>query len=769
MVSANGEFELGFFSLGNSNSWYLGIQYKRAFGTVAWVANRDAPLTTSSGTLTLSSEGKLIIQNGTNMTIWSSSSSKSLGNPVAQLLDSGNLVIRTYNNSDTGLIWESFDFPYNSLLPGMRLGKNLVTGLDWSLKSWKRNNDLSPGIFQLKLDISGYPQMFLWDGSARYLRLGPWNGVSFSGVPNWGPSDIFNSEFVLNEKEMYYKYDFIYSSGLIRISTEPDGQIIRYTWTDGYNTWKPSILLQPDYCDAYARCGEYASCNSNSLCSCLDRFQPKNVKAWSRLNFSEGCVPEKQLHCSDKDGFVQQLNKKLPDTRRSTYNLSMNLKECEMKCLKNCSCTAYANTNITKEGSGCLIWFGGLIDIKEQGQSPDVFYVRVASGASSSSRARRIALIVIVTIVSILAVALIFYLWHVRRYRKQNREGEMMENEIDDGREDLPLFDFRTIANATNNFSSNFKLGEGGFGPVYKGVLENGKEIAVKRRSTCSAQGTEEFRNEVSCIAKLQHRNLVRLLGWSTEEGERILIYEYMPNKSLDYFIFGDTDQRASLNWPKRYNIINGIAKGLLYLHEDSRLRVIHRDLKTSNILLDYHLNPRISDFGTARRFADSQTEANTARVVGTYGYMSPEYAIEGEFSVKSDVYSFGVMIIEIVSGKKNRFFNHPGHNLNLIGHAWTGYNEDNLMELIDVPIQESGEEHEVYRVIHIGLLCVQQYPEDRPDMSSVLKMLSSKVPLPRPNQPVFFTERRLNEANPSHSQDGFSICSQTNTFFAPR
>ncbi|XP_074378669.1 G-type lectin S-receptor-like serine/threonine-protein kinase At4g27290 [Apium graveolens] len=346
----------------------------------------------------------------------------------------------------------------------------------------------------------------------------------------------------------------------------------------------------------------------------------------------------------------------------------------------------------------------------------------------------------------------------------------MIENQIDgDGREDLPLFDFKTIANATDNFSNDFKLGEGGFGPVYKGILEDGQEIAVKRRSTCSSQGTEEFKNEVSCIAKLQHRNLVRLLGWSTEEGERILFYEYLHNKSLDYFIFGDIEQRASLDWPKRYNIINGIAKGLLYLHEDSRLRVIHRDLKASNILLDYNMNAKISDFGTARRFGDGQAEANTARVVGTYGYMSPEYAIEGEFSMKSDVYSFGVLVIEIVTGKRNRFYNHPSHNLNLIGHAWTGYNEDKLLELIDVSIQESSDQYEMHRAILIGLLCVQQYPEDRPDMSSVLMMLSSKVALPRPKQPGFFTERRLYEANSSHSKDLLSSYSQTGTFFAPR
>lgn len=167
----------------------------------------------------------------------------------------------------------------------------------------------------------------------------------------------------------------------MRISTEPDGHVICYRWTNRYNTWKPSILLQGDYCDLYARCEEYSSCNIDTLCSCLDGFRPKNVEAWSSLKFSDGCVREMPLSCSNKDDFVRKSNMKLPDTRRSSYNFSINLEECKMKCLDNCSCTAYANANITEEGSGCLLWFGGLIDIKEQDQGGDVFYVRVgASG-----------------------------------------------------------------------------------------------------------------------------------------------------------------------------------------------------------------------------------------------------------------------------------------------------------------------------------------------------------------------------------------------------
>ncbi|KAJ0080916.1 hypothetical protein Patl1_11018 [Pistacia atlantica] len=216
-----------------------------------------------------------------------------------------------------------------------------------------------------------------------------------------------------------------------------------------------------------------------------------------------------------------------------------------------------------------------------------------------------------------------------------------------------------TIQVATNNFSDANMLGQGGFGPVYKGTLGDGKEAAVKRLSSCSEQGTEEFTNEVLLILKLQHKNLVRLLGFCIDGEEKLLVYEFMPHSSLDVNLF-DPRKRAQFSWRKRLNIVNGIAKGILYLHEDSRLRIIHRDLKASNVLLDPDMNPKISDFEMARIFAGSKGEANTARIVGTYGYMAPEYAMEGLYSIKSDVFSFGVLVPEIITGRRNAAFHKP-------------------------------------------------------------------------------------------------------------
>ncbi|KAJ1406732.1 S-locus receptor kinase, C-terminal [Sesbania bispinosa] len=306
---------------------------------------------------------------------------------------------------------------------------------------------------------------------------------------------------------------------------------------------------------------------------------------------------------------------------------------------------------------------------------------------------------------------------------------------------ELPFFDLSTIAHATNNFSNGNKLGEGGFGPVYKGTLPDGREIAVKRLSRSSKQGSKEFKNEVILCAKLQHRNLVKVLGCCIQGDERMLLYEYMPNKSLDSFLLVDPAQSRLLDWPKRFHIMCAISRGLLYLHQDSRLRIIHRDLKASNILLDNDMNPKISDFGLAKICGDDQIEGNTNRVVGTHGYMAPEYAIDGLFSIKSDVFSFGVLLLEIISGKKNRGLTYPRNNHNLIGQAWRLWKEGNQKEFIDDCLGDSCILFEALRCIQIALLCLQYHPNDRPNMASVLMMLTNETILAKPKEPHFLIE----------------------------
>ncbi|XP_058092023.1 cysteine-rich receptor-like protein kinase 44 isoform X2 [Magnolia sinica] len=301
------------------------------------------------------------------------------------------------------------------------------------------------------------------------------------------------------------------------------------------------------------------------------------------------------------------------------------------------------------------------------------------------------------------------------------------------------LFDLETLKDATDDFSDANKLGEGGFGPVYKGKLMDGQEIAVKRLARTSVQGVEELKNEVVLVAKLQHRNLVRLLGCCLEGEEKMLVYEYVHNTSLDSFLF-DPIKCLELNWERRNKIIVGIARGLVYLHEDSQIKIIHRDLKASNILLDKYMNPKISDFGLARLFGGDQTHGNTSRIAGTYGYMAPEYIIHGQFSAKTDAYSFGILVLELVTGRKTIGFRESESDMDLTNYTWRLWSQGKPLELIDENLGGNYEPAEVLRCIHIGLLCVQQEATARPTMSSVLLMLDAySVTLPAPLRPAFF------------------------------
>ncbi|KAL3522079.1 hypothetical protein ACH5RR_014913 [Cinchona calisaya] len=352
---------------------------------------------------------------------------------------------------------------------------------------------------------------------------------------------------------------------------------------------------------------------------------------------------------------------------------------------------------------------------------------------------RTIVAIVVPTVV-VVAIVLFLVPFYISR-RSRRRYDVILEktSASDISTTESLQFNLSEIQAATNNFSIDNKIGEGGFGPVYKGTLPNGQQVAVKRLSRSSTQGVEEFKNEIALVARLQHRNLVRLFGFCLEGEEKLLIYEFVPNKSLDNFLF-DTEKQQLLDWSTRFKIIGGIARGLLYLHEDSRLRIVHRDLKAGNVLLDANMNPKIADFGMARLFGADQTKANTTKIAGTYGYMAPEYAFHGQISMKSDVFSLGVLILEIVSGKKNRDFFESNEADSLLSYAWKQWRNGTPLALLDPTIGDSFERNEVILSIHVGLLCAQEDVEKRPNMASIVLMLSSfSATRPTPDPPAFF------------------------------
>ncbi|EEC78089.1 hypothetical protein OsI_17568 [Oryza sativa Indica Group] len=645
LVSADGTFTLGFFSPGVSAKRYLGI----------------CPLNVTSGVLSISDAGSLVLLDGSGggHVAWSSNSPYA-ASVEARLSNSGNLVVRDSSGSTTTL-WQSFDHPSNTLLPGMKMGKNLWTGAEWDLTSWRSPDDPSPGAYRRVLDTSGIPDVVLWqDGVERY-RSGPWNGRWFSGNPEAATytTNLITFQVTVSPGEISYGYVSKPGAPLTRSVVLDTGVVKRLVWEATSRTWQTYFQGPRDLCDAYAKCGAFGLCDANepstSFCGCLRGFSPTSPAAWAMKDASGGCRRNVPLRCGNTtttDGFALVQGVKLPDTHNASVDTGITVEECRARCVANCSCLAYAAADIRGGGggSGCVIWTGGIVDLRyvDQGQG---LFLRLA-------------------------------------------ESEL-EGIPHNPATTVPSVDLQKVKAATGNFSQGHVIGQGGFGIVYKGQLPDGRMIAVKRlhQSTLTKKGKKDFTREVEVMARLRHGNLLRLLAYCSEGSERVLIYDYMSNRSLDLYIFGDSGLRLMLNWRKRLGIIHGIANGVAYLHEGSG-----------------------------------------------EGYASPEYAWRGEMTLKCDVYSFGVVLLETLSGQRN------GPMYSLLPHAWELWEQGRVMSLLDatigLPLSVSGPDHtemedELARCVQIGLLCVQDAPEERPAMSAVVAMLTSKSSrVDRPKRP---------------------------------
>ncbi|KAK7323411.1 hypothetical protein VNO77_26883 [Canavalia gladiata] len=346
---------------------------------------------------------------------------------------------------------------------------------------------------------------------------------------------------------------------------------------------------------------------------------------------------------------------------------------------------------------------------------------------STSSIPRGVVVAIVVAAIMIIILSIVGILWWRGCLGKK---ALLAKGELKDLSLQTSLFTLHQIKAATNNFDISNKIGEGGFGPVYKGIMSNGMIIAVKQLSSKSKQGNREFLNEIGMISALQHPNLVKLYGCCVEGDQLLLVYEYMENNSLAYALFGPEEFRIKLDWPTRYKICVGIARGLSFLHEESRLKIVHRDIKATNVLLDKDLNPKISDFGLAKLDEEDNTHIST-RIAGTYGYMAPEYAMHGYLTDKADVYSFGIVALEIVSGKSNTIQRAKDQPFFLLNWAHLLKEKGNLMELVDQKLNLEFNEEEVMMMINVALLCTNVVSTQRPTMSSVISMLEGKLIVP--------------------------------------
>ncbi|XP_019155918.1 PREDICTED: uncharacterized protein LOC109152723 [Ipomoea nil] len=737
LVSANNNFTLGFFHPKRSNNTYLAIQCRACnWSDPVWIGNRETPLPISSpATLQIDASGRLILthtgEGQDNPYLMLSSKQTSL-KVEATLLDSGNFVLREVN-SDGEELWSSFDNPTDTLLPGMKLGVNHRTGRNWTLTSWQDDHNPAAGAFSLE-----------WEPTKRRLV------IKNRGVVRWTSGELMNAtDFQHVSINGFAAHTFKY----INISTKEE-ESFSYAVT-------PAPFLSPQDTIKNRLAGWRMDAGGflGDIIGSRVIIDVRNCYGYeNEAQQSIGCELWEQPPCrgggqtfEERSGTVFKRDTEnriiMVDGEMTPKNSSGSPSDCRENCWNDCDCFGYRS--YPDEGS-CGYWRGTDLQFQQDraGNTPHLYVINRPDKGKPRSKIWIWILIPMATSTVLLVMLLLR-----RRGRKREevrKEQELKElltlEEYSDIHElnntennNLKAFSYTWIVATTNNFSLDCKLGHGGFGTVYKGITPERQEVAIKQLSETSKQGLMEFKNEVVLIAKLQHTNLVKLLGFCIHGDQKMLIYEFMPNKSLDFFLF-DPNRKEYLTWEKRLNIIEGIAQGLLYLHKYSRVRIIHRDLKVSNILLDENMNPKIADFGMAKILRQNVTEANTMRRGGTYGYMSPEYAMEGIFSTKSDVYSFGVIVLEIVSGRKNNDFYNEDGPLNLVEYAWELWEKDAVLQLIDPAISIlHGIEEQLCRCINVGLLCVEYFVADRPSMSDVISMLTNEnMALRKPKKPGF-------------------------------
>ncbi|KAF9598115.1 hypothetical protein IFM89_025351 [Coptis chinensis] len=639
LISKDENFELGFFQPGTSPNSYIGIWYKKVsveYKTVVWVANRDTPLTDlASFELKLSEDGNLVLLNQLKVAVWSTNITSSAMNSSEVVLGGdGNLVLRN-RVKPSDVFWQSFDHPTDTWLPGGKIRYDNRTKKAQLLTSWKNINDPGTGLYSLELDPTGDQYVISRNRTQRYWTSGPWNGRIFSGVPEVRSNYIYNIRYTKNENESYFTYSLYNASIVSRFVMDVSGQLKQSSWAAYTKNWFLFWSQPRQQCDVYDFCGAFGMCDQNlPSCTCLDGFKPRTPKEWNITDYSGGCVRQTSLQCNTDEYSLLQ-NVKFPANQSSNQQSlavpsASGADECKSACLNNCSCSAYAYSR------GCSVWNGDLLSPQKapDGDASGIdLYLRLAAsdiprtGAKHKGTPTPAIVGAAAGIVALLGLVFLFV------WRWQTRQSVGTSKTVEGF---LMAFTYRDLQNATKNFSE--KLGRGGFGSVFKGTLPDSTVIAAKKLGALG-QGEKQFRSEVSTIGIIQHINLIRLHGFCSEGDKRLLVYDYMPNGSLDHHMF---NQQASkmLNWKVRYQIALGTARGLTYLHEKCRDCIIHCDIKPENILLDADFCPKVADFGLAKLIGREFSRVLTT-MRGTRGYLAPEWIWGAAITAKADVYSY--------------------------------------------------------------------------------------------------------------------------------
>ncbi|KAI4331073.1 hypothetical protein MLD38_029296 [Melastoma candidum] len=774
LLSSGENFVLGYFRPGNSSYYYIGIWYQQISSkTIVWVANRDNPVVDKNATRLRILDGNLVLTNDSKSPAWSTNLTGSSGEVVAVLGDDGNLIIKSGSNSSSAEapLWQSFDYPAHTWLPGAKLGINKRTNKTTLLTSWKNSDDPAVGLFSLQLQPSSEYFIF-WNMSDDYWTSGTWDNQSkiFSLVPEMRLNYIYDFSYVDNENESYFTYSVYKSANTVsRFVMDLSGQIKQLSWlpTQQWNLFWSQPRQQ---CEVYRLCGPYGVCSesTDNFCSCLHGFSIASPNDWNLSDWSAGCARKTGLNCGvnattnkDKDRFFPMSSVKLPDSQQSKSVGSSS--ECENYCSSNCSCTGY-----TFQDGSCLTWGGDLFNLWQlstSDQSGKNFYLRLAaSDVPNPSSKPNVAAIVggsVAGVIALVGIALLgLWAWKRRSTRTKTVEGTLI------------AFAYRDVQAATKNFSE--KLGGGGFGSVFKGTLPDSSEIAVKKLESIS-QGEKQFRTEVSTIGMIQHVNLVRLRGFCSEGDKKLLVYDYMPNGSLNAHLFNGKDSNI-LDWKTRYQIALGTARGLTYLHEKCRDCIIHCDIKPENILLDAEFVPKVADFGLAKLMGREFSRVLTT-MRGTRGYLAPEWISGVAITAKADVYSYGMMLFEIVSGRRNS--EPDGDSKIKFFPTWAAsklVEGGDLLDLLDPSLGSEADLDELSKICRVACWCIQDEEVHRPTMGQVVQILEGVLevnmpPIPRAlqlyadnqEQIVFFTESSSSQSSQTRSNNSASTVASKN------
>ncbi|KAK9156033.1 hypothetical protein Sjap_003513 [Stephania japonica] len=751
LVSRHGKFELGFFTPGNSRNYYIGIWFKQVAAiqkkkTVVWVANRNKPISaddSSSSEFKLLENGHLVLfmssydsNSSPKTTVWSTNSTTSTAmndsSVKAVLGDDGNLVISSSSNRST-VIWQSFDHPTHAFLPGLKLGYNNLTKTGSKLTSWRNSEDPSDGIYSFEW-WADRTFNIIWNHSFKFYTSGVWNGRFFSNVPEMHVGYGLMSSFEFTSyNDGSYAFTYFLSNKSLPLSTFMDtsGQTKSIVWSNEAQDWTMIWSKPLRHCQVYGVCGAFGVCRENnvdsSLCQCLSGFKQRYPKDWSLLDYSSGCVRRTTLQCGNNDSFSKMPNIRLPQISPSASALVVDVaRKCESACLQNCSCSAYAyDTNSSSSGGSnirCLLWYANLLNIEQlAGVEGNDLYIRLAPSQSRLGNSRTksssrwtIVVVVLSGTTILLGITILFLLkwWRRRLARRLKQESPYAF---------LTAFRYKDLKIATKNFSN--KLGSGSFGSVFKGTLPDSTPVAVKRLEGIS-QDHKQFRNEVSTIGLIQHVNLVRLRGFCSEGRKILLVYDLMPNGSLDRHLFHQNHSRI-LNWQQRYQIAIGIARGLTYLHEECRDRIIHCDIKPENVLLDATFSPKIADFGLAKLLGREFSRVVTS-MRGTVGYLAPEWTSGVAITAKADVYSYGMMLFEIISGRRNLKQSKDGKTWFFPTWASTKVISEGqpVLMILDNNLEGNADVEELDRAFRVACWCIQEEEFQRPSMGQVVQIL---------------------------------------------